>query len=83
MILCLARLVAADNPSSLCIKVLRGSGYDISQECASEMFERTSARLPVCQNRDVLWIELRWVRRTYGSGNGSISEMKTAEVNEL
>jgi hypothetical protein len=47
------------------------------------MFERTSARLPVCQNRDVLWIELRWVRRTYGSGNGSISEMKTAEVNEL
>jgi hypothetical protein len=35
------------------------------------MFERTNARLTVCQNRDVLWIELRWFRSTYGSGNAA------------
>ena len=47
------------------------------------MFERTSARLPVCQNRDVLWTELRWYNWSaagYGSGNGSISEMNTVEL---
>lgn len=44
------------------------------------MFERTSARLPVCQqprctlDRTPL---VQLVRRSHGSGNGSISEMNT------
>jgi len=49
----MARL-AQQQPLSLCIKVPRGGGSDLSREFASKMFERTNTRLPVCQNRDVL-----------------------------
>src|SRR5208337_5124211 len=33
----------------LCIKVPRRGGRYLSQECASEVFERARGRLPVCQ----------------------------------
>ena len=49
---------AAASSSSLYIKVPRYDGRYLSREFASKMFERTLARLSVCQNRDVLWTEL-------------------------
>ncbi len=60
VILCLARLVQQTALRASAIKVPRGIGCDISHECATKMFERTSVTLSVCQNRDVLWPELRW-----------------------
>jgi len=36
------------------------------------MFEGTSARLPVCQNRDVLWTELRWYNDLYAAISRSV-----------
>ena len=67
VILCLARLAQQTALRASAFKVPRGSGCDISQECAFKRFERTSARLPVCQNRNVPWTELpwyNWVRRS-------------------
>ena len=45
------------------------------------MFDRTPARLPICQNRDVLSTELhRYNRSAVWRGNGKIWEMHAVEL---